>query len=371
MSIVTLQEQRHPAADAVHPWPDLPSRQQHRPFEEALAASGLYPLRAAGIEVLQVNLGKLCNMTCAHCHVDAGPTRREIMTRETAEACLAALACTEIPVLDLTGGAPEMNPHFRWLVQEARRLDRHVIDRCNLTILRAPGATDLPDFLAEQRVEIVASLPCYLEENVDAQRGNHAFTRSLEVLRQLNELGYGEPGTGLQLTLVYNPVGPALPPPQMDLEEAYRRELAARYGLVFNRLFTITNMPIGRFLGHLHETGKYDEYLERLIRAYNPSAAAGVMCRTTLSVDWEGRLYDCDFNQMLGVTVRCESPPSIREFAPEAFARRLIVTGQHCYGCTAGAGSGCRGAIAEATGAPIPIGFGCDHTLETLRCEAP
>jgi radical SAM/Cys-rich protein len=371
MSIVTRDKQRNPAADAVHRLTILQPGQQHRPFEDALAASGLHPLRATGMEVLQINLGKLCNMTCTHCHVDAGPARREVMTRETAEACLAALACTGIPVLDLTGGAPEMNPHFRWLVQEARRLDRHVIDRCNLTILRAPGYTDLPEFLAEHRVEIVASLPCYLEENVDAQRGNHAFTRSLEVLRHLNELGYGEPGAGLRLTLVYNPVGTALPPPQIDLEGAYRRELASRYGIVFNRLFTITNMPIGRFLDHLHETGKYDEYMERLIGAYNPAAAAGVMCRTTLSVDWEGRLYDCDFNQMLGVTVRRELPQSIREFASEAFARRLITTGQHCYGCTAGAGSGCRGAITEATVASVPTGFSRDDTPETRGSEAP
>jgi radical SAM/Cys-rich protein len=346
MSLVTVRRQRDPSADTDHQLPVLPSRQQHRRFEDALAESGLHPLRATGIEVLQVNLGKLCNMTCTHCHVDAGPTRREIMTRETAEACLAALARTDIPVLDLTGGAPEMNPHFRWLVQEARRLDRHVIDRCNLTILRAPGYTDLPEFLAAQRVEIVASLPCYLEENVDAQRGNRAFTRSIEVLRHLNGHGYGVPGTGLELTLVYNPIGTALPPRQVDLEQAYRRELASRYSIVFNRLFTITNMPIGRFLEHLHETDEYDQYMERLIAAYNPAAAAGVMCRTTLSVDWEGRLYDCDFNQMLGVAVRRGLPQNIREFDPQSLANRSITTGQHCYGCTAGAGSGCRGAIA-------------------------
>lgn len=191
----------------------------------------------------------------------------------------------------------------------------------------------------------MASLPCYLEENVDAQRGSHAFTRSIEVLRRLNRLGYGQPGTGLQLTLVYNPVGAALPPSQRELEEAYRRELASRYGIVFSRLFTITNMPIGRYLDHLFRTEQYDEYMEKLIGAYNPVAAAGVMCRTTLSVDWEGRLYDCDFNQMLGVTVRRGLPQNIRKFDPDALARRLITTGQHCYGCTAGAGSGCRGAI--------------------------
>lgn len=345
MSILTLRRQRHPLADPAHQLTVLQPRRQHRLFEDALAESGLYPLQATGIEVLQVNLGKLCNMTCTHCHVDAGPDRQEIMTCETVEACLAALACTDIPVLDLTGGAPEMNPTFRWLVAETHRLNRHVIDRCNLTILRAPGYTDLPEFLAEHRVEIVASLPCYLEKNVDSQRGNHAFTRSIEVLRHLNELGYGKPGTDLQLTLVYNPVGSALPPPQGALEEAYRRELASVYGIVFSRLFTITNMPIGRFLDHLLRTGKCDEYVEKLIGAYNPAAAAGVMCRTTLSVDWKGRLYDCDFNQMLVVTVRRGLPQNIYEFDPESLAHRLITTGQHCYGCTAGAGSGCRGAI--------------------------
>lgn len=345
MSTVAPRRQRQPLADPARQLTVLQSRQQHRPFEDALAQDGLHPLPASGIQVLQVNLGKLCNMTCAHCHVDAGPNRREIMTRETAEACVAALACTDIPILDLTGGAPEMNPNFRWLVEAAHHLNRHVIDRSNLTIFHAAGYTNLPQFLTEHRVEIVASLPCYLEENVDAQRGNHAFTRSIEVLRRLNQLGYGQPGTGLRLTLVYNPVGSSLPPSQRELEEAYRRELASRYGIVFSRLFTITNMPIGRFLDHLRKTDKYDEYMEKLIGAYNPAAAAGVMCRTTLSVDWEGRLYDCDFNQMLGVTVRRGLPQNIREFDPESLARRLINTGQHCYGCTAGAGSGCRGAI--------------------------
>ena len=267
------------------------------------------------------------------------------MTRETAEACIAALARTDIPTLDLTGGAPEMNPNFRWIVQEAHRLERHVIDRCNLTILRTPGYTDLPEFLAKHGVEIVASLPCYLEENVDAQRGNHAFKRSIEVLRRLNAIGYGQPGSGLELTLVYNPIGPALPPPQASLEEAYKRELGQRYDICFTRLITITNMPISRFLNDLLKSGQYDEYMQKLIAAYNPAAAAGLMCRTSLSVDWGGRLYDCDFNQMLGLTVDGDSPQNIRDFDPETLANRTVATGQHCYGCAAGAGSGCRGAI--------------------------
>jgi radical SAM/Cys-rich protein len=345
MATVTLLRQHNPLADPSNQLTILRPKPAHKLFEDALAEGGLYPLRAMGIEVLQVNVGKLCNMTCAHCHVDAGPDRREIMTRPTAEACLAALARTDIPTLDLTGGATEMNPNFRWMVEQSHRLGRHVIDRCNLTILRAPGYTDLPEFLAAHRVEIVASLPCYLEENVNAQRGTFAFKRSIEVLRRLNDLGYGKPESGLDLTLVYNPIGPALPPPQPQLAQDYKRELNARHAVEFTRLITITNMPIGRFLSQLLKMGRYEEYMENLIGAYNPAAAAGVMCRTTLSVDWEGRLYDCDFNQMLGVTVRRRLPQNIRDFDPAALANRIIVTGQHCYGCTAGAGSGCRGAI--------------------------
>lgn len=345
MATMTLLREGSRLADPASQLTLLQPRPVHKRFEASLAESGLYPLRALGIEVLQVNVGKLCNMTCGHCHVDAGPDRREIMTRETAEACIRALAQTDIPTLDLTGGAPEMNPNFRWIVREASRLGRHVIDRCNLTILRAAGYTGLPEFLAEHHVEIVASLPCYLEENVNAQRGNHAFERSIDVLRRLNAIGYGRPGSGLELTLVYNPIGPALPPSQDSLEEDYRRELAHRYDIRFTRLITITNMPINRFLDYLLKSGKYDDYMDKLVNAYNPAAATGVMCRTSLSVDWEGRLYDCDFNQMLGLSVREGMPQDIRDFDPKLLADRLIVTGQHCYGCTAGAGSGCRGAI--------------------------
>jgi radical SAM/Cys-rich protein len=347
MARTTLHREGSPFADPSHQLTVLRSNPSHKPFEESLANSGLYPLRALGLEVLQVNVGKLCNMTCSHCHVDAGPDRRESMTRETAEAVMRALAQTDIPTLDLTGGAPEMNPNFRWMVQQAGRLGRHVIDRCNLTVLQSPGYTDLADFLAEQRVEVVASLPCYLEENVDLQRGDRAFKRSIDVLRRLNALGYGRADSGLILTLVYNPVGTALPPSQHSLEEAYRRELAQRYDICFSRLITITNMPISRFLDYLFQTQEYDAYMQRLIEAYNPAAAAGVMCRTTLSVDWQGRLYDCDFNQMLEVGVHPDLPQNIRQFDPKAFAGRSIATDQHCYGCTAGAGSGCGGAIVE------------------------
>jgi radical SAM/Cys-rich protein len=267
------------------------------------------------------------------------------MSRETMAACLGVLARTGIPTLDITGGAPEMNPHFRWLVAEARRLGRHVIDRCNLTILLTPGHTDLPAFLAGQRVEVVASLPCYLAENTDAQRGAGVFEKSITALRRLNALGYGRPDSGLVLTLVYNPLGPTLPPEQGALEAAYRKELADRYGVAFSRLYTLTNMPISRFLDDLVRAGRHEEYLAKLAAAYNPAAASGVMCRTTLSVGWDGRLYDCDFNQMLGLDLAPGLPRHVLDFDAAALAGRRIVTARHCYGCTAGSGSGCQGAI--------------------------
>jgi radical SAM/Cys-rich protein len=346
MAALTLLRQGSPLAE--------PARQLRllaaacpAPFEQALAATGLAPLRATGIEVLQVNVGKQCNQTCRHCHVDAGPDRREVMSRETMRLCLDVLARTNVPTLDVTGGAPEMNPHFRWLVGEARALGRQVIDRCNLTILLAPGFQDLPDFLAAHQVEVVASLPCYLAENTDAQRGDGVFEKSIAALRRLNALGYGRPETGLVLTLVYNPLGPSLPPPQAGLEAAYRRELAARHGVTFSRLFTITNMPISRFLDDLAQTGQLERYVEKLVAAYNPAAAAGVMCRTTLSVGWDGRLYDCDFNQMLDLGLTPDLPRHIRDFDAGRLAGRRVVTGPHCYGCTAGSGSGCQGAIAR------------------------
>jgi radical SAM/Cys-rich protein len=343
MVSLTLLRQGSPLADPVNQRHVLAGG-LHRPFEQALTDSKLWPLRAVGIQVLQVNVGKLCNQTCRHCHVDAGPERREVMSRETMQLCLNALAKTDAPTLDVTGGAPEMNPHFRWLVEQARALGRHVIDRSNLTILLAPGYDDLPTFLARHQVEVVASLPCYLPANTDRQRGDGVFEKSITALRRLNEAGYGQPG-GLVLTLMHNPLGPSLPPAQAGLEDDYRRELSARYGVVFTRLFTITNMPISRFLDDLVRAGRYGEYLEKLIAAYNPVAAAGVMCRTTLSVAWDGHLYDCDFNQMLELELAPGLPRHIRDFEKDLLAGRRIVTGQHCYGCTAGSGSGCQGAV--------------------------
>lgn len=335
MPTLTLARQNHSLAD--------PNRQLElidigKPFERSLGK----PLRASHLNVLQVNVGKLCNQTCAHCHVDAGPERREVMSAETADLCLDVLARHEIGTLDITGGAPEMCPEFRRLVTRGFQLGRQVIDRCNLTILLSPGYTDLPEFLATHRVEIVASLPCYSMENVDKQRGDGVFDKSIEALRRLNAVGYGR---DLPLTLVYNPVGSSLPPPQDRLEDDYREQLRSRFGIEFTRLFTITNMPISRFLEDLVRNGKLDTYMEKLIAAYNPVTAEGVMCRTMISVGWDGRLFDCDFNQMLELELAEGLPRHIRYFDSNSLANRRIVTRQHCYGCTAGAGSSCGGSL--------------------------
>jgi radical SAM/Cys-rich protein len=287
-------------------------------------------------------------MTCTHCHVDAGPDRREIMTRDTIDACLSVLRRNpEIGTLDLTGGAPEMNPHFREMVVAAREMDRHVIDRCNLTILLAKGFEYLPDFLAEHEVEIVASLPCYLEDNTDKQRGEGAYSKSVEALTRLNELGYGKPNSGLTLTLVFNPVGQSLPPDQAQLEEAYRKELKARFGIEFNRLFTITNMPVSRYLDYLMKIGELESYMQTLIDAFNPASIQGLMCRNTISVSWDGKLYDCDFNQMLELDLEAGCPKTIHDFDFQQLGNRQITIDQHCFGCTAGGGSGCQGSITQ------------------------
>jgi radical SAM/Cys-rich protein len=338
MPTLTLARQNHPLS---HPDRQLDLIDRGKPFEETLSENGRWPLRAADVDVLQVNVGKLCNQTCAHCHVDAGPDRGEVMSAETAEKCLDVLAANDIPTLDITGGAPELNPNFRRLVTRGRELGRHVIDRCNLTVLLVGAQTDLPVFLAAHRVEVVASLPCYLMENVDKQRGAGVFDKSIEALRRLNAVGYGR---SLPMTLVYNPVGPSIPPPQAKLEAAYREQLRSRFGIEFTRLFTITNMPISRFLDDLVRSGKLDAYMEKLIQAFNPAAVDGLMCRTTLSVGWDGRLYDCDFNQMLELEVG-DGPRHIRDFQLATLKGRRIVTRQHCYGCTAGAGSSCGGSI--------------------------
>lgn len=314
-------------------------------FEAMLAKHQVGPLQFSSLRVLQINVGKLCNQTCHHCHVDAGPHRREIMTQQVAQAVIDVLRRTQIPTFDITGGAPEMNPSFRWMVREARQLGRHVIDRCNLTILVSNGFEDLPEFLADHQVEIVASLPCYLETNVDAQRGQFVFRRSIEALQRLNRLGYGQADSPLKLTLVFNPLGPKLPPNQLKLEDAYRHELRTRYGIEFSRLFTITNMPINRFLADLQQSGQHESYMQTLVNAFNPETVEGLMCRTTLSVDWQGNLYDCDFNQMLSLPVIGSAPRNIVDFDLDALSTRRIATGPHCFGCTAGAGSSCQGSL--------------------------
>ncbi len=316
-------------------------------FERHLERAGLAPLRATGIEVLQLNVGKLCNQTCGHCHVDAGPTRKESMSRETAELALRVLAASSIPTVDITGGAPELNENFESLVGESRRLGRRVIDRCNLTVLLAPRYAHLARFLAQHEVQVVASLPHYRADATDRQRGAGVFADSLEALRRLNAVGYGRAGTGLELVLVTNPVGAFLPgQSQPALEAEWKRELARLHGIEFSALYTITNMPISRYLDWLERSGNLASYLQKLVDAFNPVAAAGVMCRTTLSVGWDGRLYDCDFNQMLDLELGHGAPRHLADFDPARLATRRIVTGRHCFGCTAGAGSSCGGSLA-------------------------
>jgi radical SAM/Cys-rich protein len=317
-----------------------------RTFPEALEESGLWPLKPVTPQVFQINVGKLCNQTCRHCHVDAGPDRREVMSRETMEQCLEALAKTSIPTVDITGGAPELNPHFRWLVQECRRLGRHVMDRCNLTILETPSHRDLPAFFAEHDVELVCSLPHYARLSTDRQRGDGVFERSIRALRRLNDAGYGRGDPKRRLVLVTNPVGAFLPGDQGCLEREWKRELERRHGITFDSLFCITNMPISRYLEWLIESGNLESYLDELVRAFNPAAAAGVMCRDTISVGWDGTLYDCDFNQMLELPVEPGAPRHVKDFDAQALQRRSIVVGRHCFGCTAGAGSSCGGSTA-------------------------
>ena len=314
-------------------------------FSERLAAKG-FELRRTKTEILQINVGKLCNLTCVHCHVNAGPKRKEIMTRKTIDRIIDWLAKTEIPTVDFTGGAPEMIPDFRYFVDRAKELQpsRHVIDRCNLTILLEPGYEDLAHFLAKHSVEIIASMPCYSPENVNAQRGEGVFEGSIAGLQLLNSLGYGIKPE-LSLHLVYNPVGAFLPGPQAELEADYKRELKGHFGIVFNKLYTITNLPIGRFASYLRHNGKLGEYMDLLISAFNPATIEGLMCRNTISVGWRGEVYDCDFNQQLGMQWENGAPLFLWDVDPDKMDNRQIMTGEHCFGCGAGAGSSCGGAI--------------------------
>ncbi len=315
------------------------------PFERMLEGNAQYPLKADSIEIFQINMGKKCNQACRHCHVEAGPLREETAGLETLEICLDIIKKSAIPTVDITGGAPEMNPNFRWFVEETSKQGCHIIDRCNLTILLEPGYEDLAEFLKEHKVEIVSSLPFYTSQKVDGVRGRGVFQKSIDALKRLNRLGYGIPASGLILNLVYNPSGAFLPPPQHVIEADYRRELKDRFGISFNSLFTIANMPIGRFKDFLERTGNYESYLQKLISNFNPKAAAGVMCKYTLSVGWDGQLYDCDFNQMLNMNCDHGAPTHISEFDLQKLSARQIVTGLHCYGCTAGGGSSCGGAV--------------------------
>ena len=317
------------------------------PFHSRLEEAGLPVLRAGELEILQVNIGKMCNQVCNHCHVDAGPDRKEIMTRETMQQCLDALAGLDVATVDITGGAPEMNPHFRWFVGALRALEKHVIVRCNLTILLAnPKFGDLPEFYKDNRVEIVSSLPFYNAGRTDRQRGDGVFHDSVRALQLLNAAGYGKDGSDLKLNLVYNPAGAFLPAPQEQLEKDFRHELKTHYDIEFNRLFCITNMPVSRFLEYLIHSGNYEKYMDRLLTAFNPAAARHVMCRNTLSVSWDGFLYDCDFNQMLDLRVAAPTT-HISELLADSLSNREIRQNKHCYGCTAGSGSSCAGTTTD------------------------
>jgi radical SAM/Cys-rich protein len=314
-------------------------------FEAALAGAGWPTLPVAALEIFQINLGKLCNMTCRHCHVDAGPDRvLENMDRATIDACLRALDQTEAHTVDITGGAPELNPHFRYLVDAVVERGRHVIDRCNLTVLTLPKFADLPRWMSERGVEVVCSLPHYRRLNTDAQRGDGTFDRSIDALRRLNAVGYGAGDPRRRLTLMHNPSGAYLPGAQPSMEREWKAGLAGNHGVSFDRLIALNNMPISRFLEWLLESGNLDAYMAKLTAAFNPGAVRGLMCRNTLSIGWDGALYDCDFNQMLELPVR--EGGNIRSFDNAALEGRTIVTGRHCFGCTAGAGSSCGGATA-------------------------
>jgi radical SAM/Cys-rich protein len=317
-------------------------------FTEKLGVLGATPLKTNTLEIFQLNIGKLCNQTCSHCHVDAGPDRKvENMSKATLERCLEIIASIpSITTVDITGGAPEMNAHFRWFVEEVTKLGKTVMNRCNLTIIMANKKYhDLPQFFKDNKVHIVSSLPYFSKKRTDSQRGDGVFEDSIAALKKLNEVGYGIEGSGLKLDLVFNPSGAFLPGSQETLEAEFKRQLKRKFDIEFNSLFAITNLPVSRFLDYLLESGNYEEYMEKLVDAFNPSTITGLMCRNTISVSWEGYLYDCDFNQMLDLKVASTSQ-HIDNFDVEALKNRSIVLNQHCYGCTAGAGSSCGGEIA-------------------------
>ena len=321
-----------------------------RPTLPLLVQTDFPPIGRHALDTLQVNLGYKCNQTCLHCHVNAGPNRTEMMDAVTVQLIVEVLNARQLDTLDLTGGAPELNEHFRSLVRQARALGVRVIDRCNLTILSEPGQADLAAFLAEHGVEVTASLPCYSPANVDRQRGDGVFDRSIAGLQALNALGYGQEGSGLVLNLVYNPQGPVLPPPQGPLEADYKRELMAHFGIRFNHLFALTNMPVQRFGSTLLSKGTFEDYMRLLKGAYRADNLDTVMCRSMVSVDWQGYLYDCDFNQMLGLPASLpgKTRPHLRDLLTQDVSGQSIRVADHCYGCTAGQGSSCGGALEES-----------------------
>ncbi len=316
-------------------------------FSTTLAEHGVSPLRPTGIDILQVNTGYRCNLRCTHCHVDARPDRTEVMTRDTMQQCIDVLTTNPIRTLDITGGAPEMNPDFRWFIGEARRVrpELEILVRTNLTLLSGEGAyRDLPHFMKAHRVHLIASLPCFTSAVVDRQRGTGVFSRSIEALKKLNAIGYGSEGD-LELNLVYNPSCPTLPGCQHQLEDEYRRQLRQQFGITFTKLYTLTNMPVSRFLQSLIDSGSYCAYMELLAGGFNPAAIGALMCRNTVSVRWDGKLFDCDFNQMLDLPPGADAPGHIGEFDRQRLLERTIIVGQHCYGCTAGSGSSCQGSL--------------------------
>ena len=340
----TLQKEENQLSQAAFQVKTLENTSKIK-FSEKLKGIELFPLRPTKIEILQINLGKLCNQVCEHCHVDAGPDRKEIMIKEVLLQCLEAAKTATIHTVDLTGGAPEMNPDFRLFVAEMSQLGKKVIVRSNLTILTYKKYLDIPQFYADNKVTVVSSMPCYSKDNVDKQRGDGVFERSIKALQRLNEVGYGKKDSGLELDLVFNPGGASLPPEQTALELDYKRELKELFKIEFNSLYTITNLPISRFLDFLIKEEKYEEYMNKLIESFNPIAAEEVMCRNTISVGWDGKLFDCDFNQMLELGV-ASSSQNIKDFNKEELTNRNIILGQHCYGCTAGSGSSCQGSLA-------------------------
>jgi radical SAM/Cys-rich protein len=317
-----------------------------QPFAQKLHPNG-NGLRRRAVDALQVNMGRYCNLACIHCHVESGPTRTEMMSRETVDGVLRFLASTSIPTLDITGGAPELHPDFDYLVVAARQLGRYVMDRCNLTVIFEPGKEYLPEFFKRNEVELVCSLPCYSKENVDKQRGKGTFDASIRALQRLNEIGYGQVDSDLVLNLVYNPVGPHLPPPQDKLEQDYKKILLEQFGIVFNHLFCLTNMPITRYATHLKLRGEYDRYRELLENNFNAATLDQVMCRNLISIGWDGSVYDCDFNQMLDLPLMDTAGQrlNISSLALDQVANRPIIVGDHCYACTAGSGSSCGGAL--------------------------